>query len=284
MGQNSWDKFFFVPTLAEFDFERYADYVLHIFCIQGSMELTIRNVSYRIVPGDYVILPCISLLTRYSESSDFCSFVMGLSREFAISFSIRSDYDIVGYLSLLENPVMKLSEGEFARCCTDLERLRLRLSDSESHLFREGMLGSLLAAHIFDLYDIHARGHCQKQISERGIDLLRRFVELLSRGDYCCYRDLDYYAACLCITPQHLSRICRQASGHPASYWIDHFVFREAIRLLNRKELSFSEIAERLKFSSLSHFNRYFQRQTGLSPTEYRINLYTGRGKRQADR
>ena len=95
---------------------------------------------------------------------------------------------------------------------------------------------------------------------------------------------MDYYAAFLCITPQHLSRLCRQASGHPASYWIDHFVFREAIRLLNRKELSFSEIAERLKFSSLSHFNRYFLRQTGLSPTEYRLNLRMGRGKRQAER
>ena len=284
MGQNAWDKFFFVPTLADFNFERYANYVLHIFCMQGSMEFTVRNVSHRIVPGDYVILLCASLLTRYSESSDFRAFVIGVYREFAISFSIRSDYDIASYLSLLENPVMKLSEEESARCRTDLERLRSRFADSGSHLFREGMLGSMLAAHLFDLYDIHARGHRRVQFSERGIDLLRRFVELLSRGDYLLRRDLDYYAACLCITPQHLSRICRQASGHPASYWIDHFVFREAIRLLNRKELSFSEIAERLKFSSLSHFNRYFQRQTGLSPTEYRINLYTGRGKRQADR
>ena len=273
MGQNAWDKFFFVPTLADFDFERYANYVLHIFCMQGSMEFTVRNVSHRIVPGDYVILLCASLLTRYSESSDFRAFVIGVYREFAISFSIRSDYDIASYLSLLENPVMKLSEEESARCRTDLERLRSRFADSGSHLFREGMLGSMLAAHLFDLYDIHARGHRRVQFSERGIDLLRRFVELLSRGDYLLRRDLDYYAACLCITPQHLSRICRQASGHPASYWIDHFVFREAIRLLNRKELSFSEIAERLKFSSLSHFNRYFQRQTGLSPTEYRVNL-----------
>lgn len=34
MEQNDWDKFFFVPTLADYDFERYADYVLHIFCMQ----------------------------------------------------------------------------------------------------------------------------------------------------------------------------------------------------------------------------------------------------------
>ena len=168
---------------------------------------------------------------------------------------------------------MKLSEEESARCRTNLERLRSRLTDSGSHLFRKGMLGSMLAAHLFDLYDIHARGHRGAQLSERGIDLLRRFIDLLSRGDYRCHRNLDYYASCLCITPHYLSRICRQASGHPASYWIDHFVFREAIRLLNRKELSLSEIAERMGFSSLSHFNRYFQRQTSLSPTEYRINL-----------
>lgn len=273
MGQNDWDKFFFVPTLADFDLDRYANYVLHILCLQGSMEFVAHNMSYRIATDDYVVLPCASFLTRYSESSGFHALVMGLCGTFASSFSVRTDYNIVGYLALLENPIMELSREESARCRTDLERLRSRLADSGSHLFRECMLGSMLAAHLFDLYDIHARKYSREQMSERGIALLRRFVELLSRGDCLRQRDLDYYASCLCITPQHLSRICRQASGHPASYWIDHFVFREAIRLLNRKELSFSEIAERLKFSSLSHFNRYFQRQTGLSPTEYRVNL-----------
>ena len=103
--------------------------------------------------------------------------------------------------------------------------------------------------------------------------LLRHFVELLSRGDYHCHRDLDYYAASLCVTPQYLSKICRQISGPPASHWIDHFFFQETIHLLNKKDLSLSEIAERMGFSSLSHLNQYVRRQTGLSPTEYRVNL-----------
>ncbi len=156
MGQNGWDKFFFVPSLADFDFERYADYVLHILCTQGSMDFTVRSVSYHLAPGDYAVVTCASLLTRYSESDDFRALIMGLSGPFASSWSIRCNYNVIAYLSLLERPVMKLSEEEYVQFRTDLDRLRARLAGSENHLFRERLLGALLAAHMFDLYDRHS--------------------------------------------------------------------------------------------------------------------------------
>ena len=48
---------------------------------------------------------------------------------------------------------------------------------------------------------------------------------------------------------------------------------QEITRLLRQKELSLTEIADRMNFSSVSYFSRYIQKRLGVSPTEYRNNL-----------
>lgn len=52
--------------------------------------------------------------------------------------------------------------------------------------------------------------------------------------------------------------------------WIDRFTIYEVIRLLRNKELTLSEIAEKLNVSSLSYFSRYVRKHIGVSPAAYR--------------
>ena len=162
---------------------------------------------------------------------------MSLSEAFVASIAIRSNYGIIGHLSLLQNPVMKLSARDFRICEAALRYLRMRMEEKE-YLFREELLGSLLTAHILDLYDIHARCRNASSLSEHTASLLRSFIELLYNGEYMRNRDLNFYATHLCITPHYLSEICRKASGRPATYWIDRFTIQAITRLLRQKELS----------------------------------------------
>ena len=165
---------------------------------------------------------------------------------------------------------MRLSEDDFATCREAMQTLRRRMNGSVAHQFRDEMLGHLLMAHVLDLYDIHARGRRWNDVPESTQRLLRRFVEMLYSGEYIVHRDMEYYASRLCITPNYLSDVCRKASGRSATYWIDRFTLGEVTRLLMQKDLSLSDITERMNFSSLSYFSRYVQRHTGLSPSDYR--------------
>lgn len=217
--------------------ERESD-VLHLLCTAGSMSFAFQEVRYNIMPRDYVIMPNASLASAFSQSGDFDAIVMRLSEAFVASLAIRSNYGIIG------------------------------------HLFRNEMLGSLLTAHILDLYDIHAReNETLTQAPERAMELLRRFVGMLYDGEYREHRDLAYYASRLCITPHYLSEVCRDTCGRPATYWIDRFTMQEITRLLACKELPLAGIAERLNFSSLSYFSRYVQKRLGTSPSTYRSNI-----------
>ena len=252
--------------------------VLHILCIAGSMSFVYQEVRYNIMPHDYVIMPNVSFASEFSFSADFDALIMSLSEAFVASLAIRSNYGIIGHLSLLQNPVMKLSGQDFERCRSDMERLRERMKDRH-HLFREEMLGSLLTAHILDLYDIHAReNNISMQAHERATYLLRRFVGMLYNGEYKEHRDLKYYASRLCITPHYLSEVCNNVCGCPASYWIERFTLQEITRLLGRKDLTLVEIAESLNFSSLSYFSRYVQKRLGVSPSTYRSNIIKKKG------
>ena len=271
MDNTKFDGIIFADTWQELNTLQYAGRVIHILCRKGNMGLTFQDTHYNISSGDYVILPNAALASGFSASDDFQGILMSLSEAFVTSIAIRSNYGIIGHLSLLRNPVMKLSERDFRTCETALQYLRVRMED-EQHLFREELLGSLLTAHILDLYDIHARSHKELQVSERISSLLRKFIELLYNGAYIRNRDLEYYASRLCVTPHYLSELCKKVSGEPASYWIDRFTMQEITRLLRQKELPLTEIAERMNFSSVSYFSRYVQKRLSLPPSEYRKN------------
>lgn len=271
-GHADFDGIVFVDTLQEFNTLQYTGRGIHILCSKGNMGFTFQDTRYHIAAGDYVILPNATLVSDFSEGEDFQGILMSLSDSFITSIAIRSNYGIIGHLSLLQNPVMKLSSHHFHVCRDVMQYIRKRMEDKE-HLFREELLGSLLTAHILDLYDIHARSQEAIQISEPITSLLRKFIEMLYNGEYIRNRDLDFYASRLCITPHYLSEICKKVSGKPATYWIDRFTIQEITHLLRRKDLSLTAIAERMNFSSVSYFSRYVQKRIKVAPSEYRKNF-----------
>ena len=67
-----------------------------------------------------------------------------------------------------------------------------------------------------------------------------------------------------------LSRAARAATGLNAKEYIDQRVLLEGRRLLAHTRLSAGEIAERLGFSELTNFIKFFRRNGGESPSEFR--------------
>lgn len=83
-------------------------------------------------------------------------------------------------------------------------------------------------------------------------------------------REVSWYAERLCITPKHLSAVCKETSGRTAGEWIESYVTMEAKVLLKSTDMTIQEIAAKLNFANQSFFGKYFKHQTGLSPTAYR--------------
>lgn len=274
----------FADSIAKTTFAPTTGFVVHILCLKGSLSFLFQDTHFNVSEMDYVILPNIHLASNFAESSDFKAIVMYFDENLVNALAIQSNYGVIGQLSLLQNPVMRLSEKDFKKCESDLIRLKARNEDTD-HLFYSELIQHLLVAHILDLYDIHARERQNNFVTEHHARLIRKFIELLYQGDFVKHRNLNYYAEKLFVSPHYLSEVCRKVSGKGASYFIDRFTMQEICRLLLQKEYSLTDIAEKLNFSSLSYFCRYVQKRIQMSPSAFRNQSLKAKrvGKTKAD-
>lgn len=85
--------------------------------------------------------------------------------------------------------------------------------------------------------------------------------------------EVSEYAAMLNISAGHLSEVVKEQSGRPAIKHIHERLVLEARRLLVHTDTSLKEIAFDLGFSDASYFTRFFKRETGATPADYRTNV-----------
>ena len=113
--------------------------------------------------------------------------------------------------------------------------------------------------------------------SEQATDLtlLRRFEQLLEAG-YLAHWPVTEYARRLAVSPTHLSRVLRSATGQSASQLIDSRLLREARRQLIYTNLPISQIAYELGFIDPAYFSRFFTRGNGASPRVFRTRHENG--------
>lgn len=102
-----------------------------------------------------------------------------------------------------------------------------------------------------------------------GNNLFLKFTQLV-QSNVIRHKDIQYYADHLFISGKHLIKLVKKASGKTPHEIINESLLKEAFILLNDSELTFTEIAYQLNFSSVSAFGRFFKRYSLLSPTEYR--------------
>ena len=85
------------------------------------------------------------------------------------------------------------------------------------------------------------------------------------------HHDVGFYAEKACLSPKHFSTVVKQETGYTAAHWIHSQIMSEAKMLLHiRRDLSVQAIADMLGFDEQASFSRYFRREMGMSPSEFR--------------
>lgn len=102
--------------------------------------------------------------------------------------------------------------------------------------------------------------------------LLQHFESLIEQH-FTEHWTVAQYAKALSISPTHLSRLTRAASGISALRMIEARLMREARRNLAYTNLSITSIAYSLGFSDPAYFSRVFRRDAGISPKSFRSQI-----------
>jgi AraC family transcriptional activator of pobA len=171
--------------------------------------------------------------------------------------------------TLAAHPIVPIGEA------TELTRLSALCKElSEEHgLAREGYrlamrgLLVLIAVGVARLAVSHARtGSVTLYPADATVAQLRSLVDEFFRKE----RLLGFYAEKLGMTVDRLNDHVKRSTGVTAGHLIRQRVLTEAKRQLVFTTQPIHEISEELAFADPSHFARFFRKQTGTTPHEFR--------------
>ncbi|MDR7372026.1 helix-turn-helix domain-containing protein [Flavobacterium aquidurense] len=99
--------------------------------------------------------------------------------------------------------------------------------------------------------------------------LSTKFKELI-HANIKSQHQVNYYASLLNVTPNHLNKSVKSATGKSATKWIEESILLESKYLLHQSTLSISDIAMQVGHEDQSYFSRFFKKHEGVTPGQYR--------------
>jgi len=260
----------FSPYLAIHDnlhlAHKHSFYHLLLFT-EGGGSHSIDFKSFAVRPYQiYFMIP--GQVHSWSFEGKVDGYVVNFSVPFFQSFLLKPDYleQFPFFNGVLEDAVIDLPEAIRPKVLAIFGQL---IAESESGQ-RLGL--DMVKALLLQLFITVGRLSFEKRpgsVTPFNYTLLKNFQKLIEK--HCTTLRLPKeYAGLLYITPNHLNALCKEALGISAGEVIRNRIVLEAKRLLVNLKLTIAEIAYTLNFEDNSYFTKFFKKQAGLTPEEFR--------------
>ena len=250
-------------------------YNIFMLCNKNRVTFHQGNVRYTADSGDFVVWlstkPCDRI--DYSDQTD--ADVLLVSDYFLDLYRPKQVSDAQGYVYLTNNPIIRGTVKSLAREKTIIENDFINIL-RHSYTFQE-YLGEQIAGTLLRvlLYDIWTYFHqLTMKCQDEGLPSLH-FARFLLEARYNCskHRDVAWYANKVGVTPKYLTEVSKDATNRPAGDWIDEYAAIILRKELSAENVSLTDLAKEMNFSSLPAFTRYVKRVLGCSPSEFRDSL-----------
>lgn len=263
------DEIYFIESLSGFNLDNNSHKIedtVTCICMKGEMRGQINLLPVTTSsPGFLVILPN-QLFELESCSADFQGIFIVMSKQFIESISLSEGFST--FMSIVNKPFMPINNEILEGVLDYCKIVKRVLQNAEEDFNRRIVVNHLTIAFFYGLgYFLHKHTADDKQSRDK--EITEKFFKLVEKN-YEQERSLSFYADKLCITSKYLSVVVKNSSKKSARQWINDYIILETKRLLNSTNMTIQQISDELNFPSQSFFGKFFKRNTGLSPKEFR--------------
>jgi AraC family transcriptional regulator, transcriptional activator of pobA len=237
---------------------------------RGGGEMTFEAATIAFAAPCAILVPATIAHGFRFQPGVTDGWVMTFTEDVAEVMGDRRGEALARLKALAAEPVVPLGEHErdrLAQRAIELHEERF-LARAGFRIAMRGLL-ALIAVEVARLAAARGRSGADVVALEptgATVDALRKLVEEHFHKE----RQLAFYADKLAMTVDRLNDHVRRATGVTAGHLIRQRVLTEAKRQLVFTSLPIHEIAYDLAFSDPSHFARFFRKQTGTTPHEFR--------------
>jgi len=237
----------------------YADKVIHIE--KSALVFATPKIPYHWIPQDL------------DQKGYFCIF----TDDFLVQSKSGVVLDDLPIFRPGGYPVFQLTDEQAA----ELNKIFQKMYDeiSSSYLYKYDLIRNYVLEVIhygqkLQPITTYTENHsASARVSSLFIELLERQFPIAAPQQKINLRTAKDYADQLAIHTNHLNKVLKESTGKTTTEHIGNRLLQEAKILMKQTDWNISEIAYSLGFEQLSHFSKFFKKQTNLSPVEYRSQL-----------
>ena len=256
---------------AQADFPHRHDYYTILFVEDGAGKHIIDYEPYDINPPAFYFISK-GQIHFWKLKKPLIGRVLLFPREFLIPPAEKKNNhedDLVIFNSLSNAPYVCIADDNLPKVHELLTNL------SEEYSRQSECSPSILRAYLHILLVNLLRIYAQElptNILDTTNSMVRKFRQLVSEN-YLTVRSVQEYADLIGISATHLRDTVKDITGYSPGQLIRQEIIFEAKRRLANTELTTAEIGYALNFDDTSYFSRFFKRETGKSPSNYREEI-----------
>lgn len=246
---------------------------IQLLCVSGRSIISTGVEQYDFCETSELIFLAGSLIQVINPSPDFRVRMLLFPKEIFLKASLPIDTSYFNYITevpYFNHAANDANLASWRRVNQWMDMAELLFTHPAKH-FREQLEQNFLQSLFMWVFNsipqkylsIHNK-YSRKQM------LYHRFMFLI-REHSTQEHQIGYYANQLCVTPRYLNEaVISYSNGRTPKQLIDEQLTAELKVQLSNPSLSVTEIAQLLNFQEPANMSRFFKKNTGMSPKEFR--------------
>lgn len=251
------------------------DRILLLLCTKGRIQIEYDGHPVTIRQQELFVGSPGSTVSDYMVTPDFqCKAI--IVRQEEVTSTLETHITVIKNIMRIKTmPVRTLTDGELQTIYDYYHLLCRQIQNTGNGCYNITvcLLLNSLILNIAGLFTTDGNLPEDETRSVHGSKIVETFIQMVNE-DCGRTRQVETYAERLHITPKYLSTLVRASLQRTPTDVIRVVTVKEIERQLRYTDRSIKQISAQMQFPNASFFGRYFKKNTGMPPNEYRSKYH----------